>query len=95
MLSTGGGSRERTYAIFLNFLNDYCKKHFRIEEQYMEENHCLVSQKNKDEHSIFRATIHNYQQRLKDSGYMDSSVRELLNLTRLSLFEVFWQAKSL
>jgi len=79
MLSTGG-SGERTYAIFLNFLDDYCEKHFKAEEQYMEENHCPVAQKNKDEHSIFRATIHDYQQRLKDSGYMDSSARELLNL---------------
>ncbi len=75
-----GGSGERTYAIFLNFLDDYCEKHFKTEEQYMEENHCPVAQKNKDEHSIFLVTIHDYQQRLKDCGYMDSSARELLNL---------------
>jgi hemerythrin len=74
------GSGERTYAIFLNFLDDYCEKHFKTEEQYMEENHCPVAQKNKEEHSIFHATIHDYQQRLKDSGYMDSSARALLNL---------------
>ncbi len=46
----------------------------------MEENHCPVARKDKDEHAIFLVTIHDYQQRLKDCGYMDSSARELLNL---------------
>ena len=48
--------------------------------QEMEDAIAVAAQKNKEEHSIFRVTIHDYQQRLKDSGYMDSSARELLNL---------------
>lgn len=74
------GSGESSYTIFLDFLDRFCKKHFKSEERYMEEHHCPVSQKNKEAHSIFCATLRDYQQRYKDSGYMDSSARELVDI---------------
>ena len=70
---------ERIYGIFLDFLDNYCRRHFHFEERCMVEYHCPVAQKNKEAHSMLLATLRDYQQRYAANGYLDADARELTN----------------
>ena len=70
---------ERTYSSLLDFLAAYCKGHFRFEEQCMEEYRCPVAQKNKEAHSMFLATLRDYQQRDALGGYLAADARDLID----------------
>ena len=72
------GDGERTYAFLLDFLDAYCKGHFRFEEKCMEEYHCPVAEKNKEEHAMFLTTLGEFKQRYAASGYLAEDALELL-----------------
>ncbi len=76
-LDEGGG--ERTYGTLFDFLDVYCRGHFHFEERCMEEYRCPVAQKNKEAHSMFFATLRDYQQHYAASGYLAAEARELVN----------------
>ncbi len=76
-LDEGGG--ERTYGTLLDLLDGYCRGHFRFEERCMEEYRCPVAKKNKEAHSMFMATLRDYQQRYAASGYLAADACELVN----------------
>lgn len=73
------GDGESAYSLLLDFLNNYCRHHFRFEERCMEEYRCPVAHKNKEAHSMFLATLRDYRQRYATNGYQDADARELAN----------------
>ena len=73
------GAGERTYGMFVHFLDVYFIDHFRFEQRWMEKHGCPVARKNKKAHSRFLATLGDHQQRYVASGYLTGDARELVD----------------
>ena len=76
-LDTGAGGA--SYTVLLDALTVYCRGHFGFEERCMEEYRCPVAQKNKEAHSMFLATLRDYQQRDALGGYLAADARDLID----------------
>lgn len=76
VLDTGAGESE--YGTFLDFLTTYPKQHFDFEGRCMEEHRCPVAEKNREEHSMFLATLQEYTRRYVTNGYIAADARELV-----------------
>jgi len=66
-LEEGGG--KQTYGLLLDFLDRYCRSHFRFEERCMDDYQCPMAQKNKEDHERFVDVLSGFRQRYAVNGF--------------------------
>jgi len=71
------GKGEAVYPGLLHALNLYCRSHFNIEEQCMDEYRCPVAQKNREDHVRFLEVLSGFQQSYEESGFNSADARKL------------------
>lgn len=70
---------ERSYAMFLAFLESYCRAHFALEEQCMDQYRCAVAAQNKQAHEQMAELLAGYRQRHIELGYDSAVARQLID----------------
>ncbi|TDE36253.1 bacteriohemerythrin [Antarcticimicrobium sediminis] len=63
------GEGEKTYDLFLDFLNAYCEMHFSVEEDCMFAYKCPVAKENKHEHGLFLKLLDKENTHYHDHGF--------------------------
>ncbi len=71
------GMGGRTYGLMLDFAFRYCQGHFGFEEQCMNEHHCPMAAKNKEEHVGFLEVLASFKQRFDANGFDPADARSL------------------
>ena len=74
------GEGKGVYPGFLDSLNLYCRSHFGIEEQCMDEYCCPMAQENKKDHERFLEVLSGFQQRYAASGFNRTDAWELTDV---------------
>ncbi|TDK42338.1 bacteriohemerythrin [Antarcticimicrobium luteum] len=63
------GEGERTYDLFLDFLNAYCEMHFAVEEKCMFAHKCPVAALNHHEHTLFLKLLEQENAWFREHGF--------------------------
>ena len=73
------GEGQRTYGMLLDFLELYCRGHFRFEERCMEQYHCPAAKRNLKAHAGFLQALGGYRRRFGEQGYRPADARALVD----------------
>ena len=78
-LALDEGRGESIYALFLEYLDSYCKAHFNFEEGCMNKLKCPAARKNKKAHLTFVNNFQVYLRRYESSGYSETDARQFID----------------
>ena len=71
---------EGTYSGLLTSLSAYCRSHFDIEEQCMDEYRCPVAQENREAHVKFLEVLSGFQRHYAASGFDHTDALRLTDI---------------
>ena len=74
------GEGQKTYDLFLGFLNQYAELHFSIEENCMMAHKCPVAACNKHEHVLFLKRVEQETDRFSREGFTPASATAMLDM---------------